>query len=254
MMILISIQDDFNHKFFLTLTICLSIKLTVMVSIAAVKLENRQHGAQLLAERLYEYKTDDTVIAAIPRGGMVIGYHLSELMQLPLEVTCCLRLKHPGDRTKTIGSVSADDVVVHDSEYDIPQEYIYYQIKILMQKVKRSMAFYNHDRLTISLRDKIVIVADDFVKSGDTMLASLKSIARQKPRKLVVATPLITAESMQAIIGLVDDVVFIDFISEEENPEKKYDDFKPVKDEEARALLAKARKNSFTRKLDGHGR
>lgn len=221
-----------------------------MVSTTAVTLDNRQHGAYLLAERLYGYKTDDTVIAAIPRGGMVIGYHLSQLMRLPLEVTCCLRLNHPGDRTKTIGSVCADEIVIHDSEYDIPQEYIYYQIKILQQEVKKCIAFYAEDRFTISFKNKIVILADDFVKTGDTILASLKSIARQKPKKLVVATPLITAEAMKTILSLADDVVFINFFSADQDPKKIYGDFRPVTDEEARALYIKARQSSFARKLE----
>ena len=219
-----------------------------MITTPVIKFEGRQHAATLLAERLFPYRNTDAVVVAIPNGGIPVGYHLAKQLQLPLVAMACKKIQHPGDPSKTIGSVSSDEIVMHEVGQDIPQDYIYHQIMMAQRSMKAEDERCNQPGPLTCLKDKTVILADDFLKTGDTMLACLKAAQKQQPGKIIIAVPVATPEAINAFAGKVDEIVYL--ISEPglAQVSKWFDEFPQVAESEVSLLMDKARKelNSST--------
>jgi putative phosphoribosyl transferase len=207
--------------------------------------QNRKHAAFLLGERLMDYENSDAIIVAVPGGGIHIGYHLAELLHLPLEVMPCKKLMHPADNNKTIGAVSLDAVVVHDDDNTIPQDYIYHQIQLLKHVIKGQSNRYNMGHIQPSLKDRTIILADDLLITGDTMLATLKTIRKQVPERIIVAVPNVTPEATRAIAPEIDEIIYLTI--EPNNPvtDNLYAEFPEVSDEEVMTVLQQIRSDQY---------
>jgi predicted phosphoribosyltransferase len=171
--------------------------------------EDREHAARLLARRLESYRNTNSIIMAVPRGGVPVGYHVALELGLPLEVVACRKVKHPGDRSRTIGSVCPGGVVIHDDDREIPREYIQHTLANLQSMVRRRQHEYDERSAPVSLREKTVIVVDDWLRTGDTLMACLKNIQKQDPGKIIVAVPIVTQEAIQLVRPEVNEVIFL---------------------------------------------
>ncbi|MBA4056713.1 MAG: hypothetical protein C0490_18510 [Marivirga sp.] len=205
--------------------------------------QNRKHAAFLLGERLQDYDHGNAIVVAVPGGGIHIGYYLSELLHLPLEVLPCKKIKHPADNQKTIGAVSSGSVILREEGNDIPQDYIYHQIQLTQHAIQGQTNKYNQGRVKPSFKDKTIILVDDLLMTGDTMMACLKSIKKHGPEKLVVAVPNVTPEATRAIAEEIDEIIYLTIEPNVHNGGNLYSEFPEVPDEEVIALLQQARRN-----------
>lgn len=170
---------------------------------------DREEAGRLLSTKLQGYRGTAAIIVGIPRGGVVVASKVSALLSLPLEVLPCRKIKDPAEQTKSIGSVCLDEVAIEHSRHDLPQNYISHQIALLRSGLRREWQNYYLEREPKSLSYKTVIVIDDIIRSGDTMIACVKSIMKQNPLRIIVAVPLVSAEGAQKIGRIADEVVFI---------------------------------------------
>lgn len=214
-----------------------------MVLHHAAIFQNRKHAAYLLGERLMEFKHGDAIVVAVPGGGIQIGSYLSELLHLPLEVLPCKKIKHPADCHKTIGAVSCESVVIREEGNEIPQDYIYHQIQLLQHAIRGQKNRYYKGHLPPSFKDKTIILVDDLLLTGDTMMACLKSIKKHGPNKLIVAVPNVTPEATRAIEEEIDVIVYLTVEPNLQNGGNLYIEFPDVPDEEVMSLLQQARRN-----------
>lgn len=174
-----------------------------------VKFKDRADAARLLANKLTMYKNKtDTVVIAILAGGVPIGYHLADLLNLPFDIIPCKKICHPSKIGKTIGSVTLNEISIHD-DTDIPGDYTHHQVRQIQNELIARYKLYMQDRKPISLKGKTVILVDDRLKTGDTMLACLRSIKKQKPSKIIAAVPVTTLAASHQVIGEVDDFICV---------------------------------------------
>ncbi len=202
---------------------------------------DRRHGAQVLSERLSEFRDRDAVLMAIPRGGVITGAELSATLGLPLEIIPCRRIANPADSDKSIGSVSSEQAIIHQADHDIPQNYIQHQICMLQSAIKNERRFYYGDSQPAPLTDRTVIVVDDFIISGDTMVACLNAIRAQNPREIIIATPVMTTDAAIELASVVDDIIYIELIDRHDRPDSIYEDLRKITDDEARRCFLSAR-------------
>lgn len=202
--------------------------------------QNRRHAAYLLGERLMEYKNSDAIVVAVTGGGIQIGSYLAQLLNLTLEVIPCKKIKHPADNQKTIGAVSTDSVVVREAG-SIPQDYIYHQIQLLRHIIQGQNKNYYSDYEQPSLMNKTIILVDDLLKTGDTLLASLKTIRKQLPEKVIVAVPNVTLEGTRVMREEIDELVYLTVEPNIQAVDNLYEDFPAVLEEEVAALLQQSR-------------
>ena len=203
--------------------------------------QNRKHAAYLLGERLREYENSDAIIVAVPGGGIHIGYHLAQLLHLPLEVIPCKKIKHPADNNKTIGAVSLDSVIVHEEDNSIPQDYIYHQIQLLQHVIRRQSNRYYKGYDQPSFKERTIILADDLLMTGDTLLTTIRTVRKQQPEKIIVVVPNVTPETTRSIANEIDEIIYLTI--EPNNPvtENLYAEFPEVSDDEVIELLQEIR-------------
>jgi predicted phosphoribosyltransferase len=201
--------------------------------------QNREHAACLLAERLMEHERSDAVVVAVSGGGIHVGFKLAQKLQLPLEAIPCLKLKHPADDSKTIGAVCAGAIIIHEDDNNIPQDFIYHQIQLLQHTIRGKSRRYQSDNLEHLLKGKVVILADDVLMTGDTMLACLRTIRKYNPWEIIVAIPIVTPTGAKAIRDELDKLIYLAI--EPQLYVNYYAEFPDVSDDEVITLLQQAR-------------
>lgn len=199
----------------------------------------RIEAAQLLAEKLSSFKGSKGIVLAIPRGGVLIAYHLSRRLQLPLEIIPCKKIPHPGDRSVAIGSVSLSEVVLNEFYRDIPQDYIAYQVRSMQQHMRSQCHQYKKPGIP-DVKDKTVILVDDHLKTPDSILACLKGIQKQHPRCVVVAVPVATFDARLQISREVNDFVCLHTVALPEDIPKFFDEPYNTGDEDVMNLISMA--------------
>jgi putative phosphoribosyl transferase len=197
---------------------------------------DRYDAAMQLAVHLEKYKHEDGVILAVPRGGVPLGYYLAKHLDFPLDLLMTKKLGHPSHEEYAIGAVGLEDSIVEQT-IGIPQEYIEQEInRIRRQLIERYRKFMG-DKEPADLRNKTVIVVDDGVATGRTILATIKMLKSKHPKKMVVAVPVASREAALRIKQEVDDFICLYTPSPFYGVSRFYADFSQTTDEEVIMLL-----------------
>lgn len=208
-----------------------------MTTNEGMSVSDRQVAGRLLSKKLEQYANSAAIVLGIPRGGVIVASSVAEMLGLPLQVVPCRKLVHPGDSNRSIGSVSLEEVVLGDDCYDIPRDYISHQIVLLRNSLRSELAEYNPDQVPLSIRYKTVIVVDDVSRSGDTILACLRSVKKQKPLKLIVAVPFVSAKAGRLVGEIADEVVFLRMDHEIRSAKDCYHDFPDIGVRDVKKIL-----------------
>jgi putative phosphoribosyl transferase len=216
--------------------------------------ENREHAARLLAEKLrsllhqVQRKVDinksNTIILAIPRGGVVTGDVLASILGLNLDIIVSRKIGAPDNPELAVGAVMHDGTFFANSDIlkilQIPDEYIRENIAVQMKEIQRRLLLFRRSQ-HYDLTGKIVVLVDDGIATGASILAAIQWIKKQSPKSLIVAIPVAPKDAIQKLEGEqgVDHVVVI------ETPEpfgavgSFYDDFSQVNDDEVLRIMDK---------------
>lgn len=209
-----------------------------------MKFKDRFDAARQLVPKLQHYADKpNTIIIAIPRGGLQLGSVLSHDLNLPLDIMLVKKIGYPGNSEYAIGAASLTHEVVneeyaHNARF---KEHIAQEIKSIRALLKERSELYRANRSACSLKDKTVIVVDDGVATGATLLASIELIKQEKPAKIVVALPVCPAGTLDILQQHVDEVVCLLVPRVFYGVGQFYEDFEQVDDKQAIYLLHKAK-------------
>ncbi len=203
---------------------------------------NRQHAGELLAGQLGRYRGQpQTVLLALPRGGVPVAAVLARELMLPLEVLAVHKLGAPRQPELAIGAVAGDDLVVLDHAaivlMGISQGEMDSAIARERAELVRRGQAYQGERPPLALGGKTVILVDDGLATGYTMLAAARCVRQRGPARVVIAVPVAPRETLEMLRAEVDEVFCV------EVPRKMiaigmfYGDFSQVSDEEVREAL-----------------
>ena len=206
--------------------------------------KDRTEAAHILAEKLKRYKKDGVVVA-LPRGGVPLGYVIAQELGLPLDIILSKKIGYPFNKEFAIGSVSLQGRIINE---DIPvtREYIEEETARIRKSLKEKYKLYMGDRLPINLKNRNVIIVDDGIATGNTMLATIELIKKSNPGRIIVATPVAPPDSIQKIGEEVDEVVCLSSPEFFIGVSQFYENFEQVNDETVVQLLRK----SNNRKLE----
>lgn len=207
-------------------------------------LDRHDAGRRLGAALAHYSGRADVIVLALPRGGVPVGFHVAKALRVPLEVFIVRKLGVPSQPELAMGAVASGGVrVLNDDvvqQLDIPQ-YVLDRVAAEEQiEIERRERDYRGDRPAPDLKNKVVILVDDGVATGSSILAAAQAVRRQDPARVVIAVPVAASFTRQELARHVDEVVCL------VTPEpffavgQWYDNFDQTTDDEVRNLLARA--------------
>ncbi|RJS21952.1 phosphoribosyltransferase [Corallococcus sp. H22C18031201] len=209
-----------------------------------MRFQDRHEAGQLLARRLGAFADEDTVVLALPRGGVVVGYEVATALGLPLEVLGVRKLGVPWQPELAMGAIAEGGAIylnrnvlqMNDVQPDEVREVSASEKRELERRVQR----YREGRTLPQVRGRTVLLVDDGLATGSTARAAIQALRRLSPRVLVLATPVASAETASELRSEVDAVVSVREPTNLWAIGAWYNDFRPVSDEEVSLLLDRA--------------
>ncbi|WP_347159739.1 phosphoribosyltransferase [Pontibacter chitinilyticus] len=208
-------------------------------------LQNRQEAAELLAERLAKYSGQKGVVLAIPRGGVPVAAPIAKALHMPLDIALSKKIGHPANKEFAIGAVSLETVTL-DEQVNVPPEYLEAEIKRVREGLQQKYKLFMGDRQHLELKDQVVIVVDDGIATGKTLMATIELVKKQLPRKVVVAVPVSPFAVIDTLLGMVDEVVCLLIPPFFQSVGQFYREFGQVSDEKVMQLLQEYNKGKAT--------
>jgi predicted phosphoribosyltransferase len=180
-------------------------------------------------------------VLAIPRGGVVTGAVLARALGAELDVVLSRKLRAPGQPELAIGALAeGGELVLSDGALEIEEltdDYLAAERQHQLVEIQRRQAMFRSARRPAAVEGRSVIVTDDGIATGSTMIAALRAVRALKPRELIVAVPVGPPERVEAIRRLCDEVVCLLSPASFWSVGQFYEHFEPVEDEEAVRLL-----------------
>jgi predicted phosphoribosyltransferase len=205
---------------------------------------DRVDAGDKLAKELLVYKKDNPVVLAIPRGGVVLGYEVAKKLGAPMDIVVPRKIPAPSNSELGIGAVTQDGTVIIDEqlkEYlSVSEKYIKEETARQIKEIERRMKAYRGDKKPVPLEGRVVILVDDGIATGATMIAAIRSIRKQNPQKIVVAVPVGPPETIRRVKEEADEVVSLLTYEPFEAVGQFYTDFKQTTDDEVITLLKKS--------------
>ena len=203
--------------------------------------KDRYYAGSKLAEKLSKYRNTKSVVLAIPRGGLEVGFVISKKLGLPLDIILTKKIGHPFNKEYAIGAVSIHGKIITDNS--VPEEYIKKETKRLRDLLKKMYKTYIGKSQPLDLKDKNVIITDDGIATGSTILAAINIVKKNKPKKVIIAIPVSHTDAIEKIKDESDDIVCLKVDSSLAAIGQYYENFEQVSDEESIRLLWEANKN-----------
>jgi len=202
-------------------------------------LKDRIEAGMLLSDKLMKYQNTNTVVLAVPRGGVPVGYVIAKRLNLPLDIVLSKKIPHPLNKEFAIGAVSMDSMTL-DEHLNIPENYIEEEIIRLRKSLQEKYKLYMGNREPIDIKGKNVIVVDDGIATGNTLLASIEMLRKRNPSKIIVAVPVIPNDTVAKFQKKADELIYLMAPMYFRGVGGFYEEFEQVEDEEVIRQLSDA--------------
>jgi predicted phosphoribosyltransferase len=171
---------------------------------------NRDHAAQQLAQALAAYKGKHALILAIPRGAVPMGQALAQALDGELDVVLVRKLQAPFSPEVAIGSIDESGwsyVNDYAEAAGVTPSYLEQEKQRQLATIRKRRAQYTPLRTPIDPAGRIVIVVDDGLATGSTMISALHALREKKPARLICAVPVAPKDTLEKIRPYADEVV-----------------------------------------------
>ncbi|MBE44405.1 MAG: phosphoribosyltransferase [Thaumarchaeota archaeon] len=207
-----------------------------------MKFKNRNDAGLQLAIRLSWLKGEKTIILAIPRGGVVVADVIAKSLNTILDVVVPRKLGTPYNPELAIGAVMHDNSS-YINEYvinalRIEPDFIRAETKLQLKEIQRRLIIFRGNS-DYDLKDKVVILVDDGVATGATMISAILWIKKQKPKLIILAIPVAPNEIIRKLNEMVDRTVVLYTPKEFSAVGEFYEDFTQINDEEVVNMIKK---------------
>jgi predicted phosphoribosyltransferase len=209
----------------------------------APRFRDRRDAGQRLAELMQPYALEpDLIVLGLPRGGVPVAYELATALDAPLDVFVVRKLGVPGHEEYAMGAIASGGIRVlnHDviRELHIPLSAVEAVERTERAELARREQVYRDGRPAPALRDHTVVLVDDGLATGATMLAAIAAARTQQPRQVIVAVPVGSVEACAAVRGHADACVCASTPDPFYGVGLWYLHFDQTTDDEVRRLLA----------------
>ncbi|MDA8090018.1 MAG: phosphoribosyltransferase [Nitrospiraceae bacterium] len=206
--------------------------------------KDRTEAGILLAGRLAHYRdAKDATILALPRGGVIPGFEISERLHVPLDVLIVRKIGFPGQPEFAIGAIAETGALVLSRDIInayVPEPYLDKEIERQKEEIERRITLYRGGKRLGGLEGRTIILVDDGVATGSTMKAGIMALKEQRIKKLVIALPVAPYGTAEELEGMCDEFICLETPEYMGSVGSWYMDFCQVSDDEVRKLLMKA--------------
>jgi len=173
--------------------------------------ENRYDAGRQLAAQLGEYNEQSVVVLAIPNGGVPVALEVASTFDAELDLVISRKIPVPLSPEAGFGAVADDGTIILNEEavkrIGLSRQQIEYEASRVRAEIKRRSILYRGDRPLVRVGDRIVMIIDDGLASGYTMMAAVESVRHRRPREIVVAAPCASALAVKQLEKIADRVV-----------------------------------------------
>lgn len=185
--------------------------------------KDRQAAGKLLAQRLKNIEAD--LVLGIPRGGVVVAKEVAKELNLPLDVVITRKIGAPNQPELALGAVDPDGQVVWETE-DLKLN-----TENEIKEIKRRESLYRQGKEPFELEDKAVILVDDGIATGATVLSAIKYLKRHGA-KVIMAVPVASQEALEKIKDDCEEILSLHTPEYFQAVGQFYQEFEPISDEE----------------------
>ncbi len=208
------------------------------------RFQDRAEAGRELGERLAEEYAgrDDVLVLALPRGGVAVGREVAEILDAPLDALVVRKLGFPGQDELAMGAIASGGARVLNEalleQTGLPRDRVDAVVARELEELHRREQLYRGARPPPDVAGKTVIVVDDGLATGSTMLAAVQALRSQEPARIVAAVPTAPPQTCTALEEVADEVVCLRQPYPFYAVGLSYEDFSEVGDDEVRRLLA----------------
>ncbi len=207
--------------------------------------QDRRNAGRALARIVAKlHDLGDAVVLGLPRGGVPVAYEVACGLNLPLDIFIVRKLGVPGQEELAMGAIaSGGTLVINQSivrELGVSPEVIEVIAKRERLEIERRERAYRDERPPIPVEGRTVIVIDDGLATGASMLAAARAL-RPRARRVIAAVPVASETTCNELSGEVDQIICVTTPQPFFAIGMFYHDFAQTTDEEVRTLLAQAR-------------
>jgi putative phosphoribosyl transferase len=211
--------------------------------------DRRDAGHQLAAKLGHYAHRADVLVIGLPRGGVPVAYEIAKALGAQLDILMVRKLGVPGERELAMGAIASGGVQLVNQKViqslRIP-EYIIAEVAIEeATELRRRERLYRGDIPAPVLRDRTIIVVDDGIATGSTMRAAVSALRRQESGRIVIAVPVVAADTYRSLQREADEVVAVLAPEYFVSVGSWYTDFPETSDEEIKTLLDPVRNRSI---------
>jgi putative phosphoribosyl transferase len=179
-----------------------------------IKFRTRGEAGRLLARRLKNYEErPDVLVLGLPRGGVPVAFEVARALRVPLDVLAVRKLGVPGQPELAMGAIAAGGVLILNQEVitglHINEDAIARAASEEQEELERLSLMYRGIQPAAEPYARRVILVDDGIATGATMRAAITAVRSQQPSAIIVASPVASPESVEALTQEADQVVTI---------------------------------------------
>ena len=213
---------------------------------------DRTEVGKLLGDELLKRKIKNPVVLAIPRGGLPVAKEIALALKAPLDIVITRKIGAPGEPEFAIGAVTQEGEMIVDRQVTrtlgVSEQYLREESARQIEEIKQRMHKYREKDLQFpQLEGKAVVIVDDGIATGNTMLAAIKSVKLKKPSEIILAIGVAPPDTVRKLSKEADQVVCLGTPEPFYAIGEFYENFEQVEDEEARSIMVEV--NKVVRKL-----
>ena len=219
--------------------------------------QNRTHAGRRLARALVKYKARRPVVLALPRGGVPVAAEVATALDAPLDLVLVRKIGVPTQPELAMGAVTDGEnpTIIRNSEIiefcGVDEREFDVVCNEELAEIERRHERYLGDRARAEVKGEVVIVVDDGIATGATILAAVRAVRERKPKELVLAVPVAPLDTIEKLRAEVDDIVCLETPGDLGAIGYFYRDFHQVSDEEVIATLRRFPANRAVQISDG---
>lgn len=207
--------------------------------------KNRTEAGKKLAELLSDYSSEDVIVYALPRGGVILGAEIAKALHAPLDLIITKKIGHPSNPEYAVCALAEDGApICNQSELEmLGHQWLEEEKHKAREEIQRRREEYVGNTTQKDIKGKTAIIVDDGIATGLTMIASIEEMKLHEPKEIVVAIPIVPYLTSLKLEGMVDKVVYVEATSDFLGAVGAYyEDFTQVDDDEVKRILKEVNK------------